>query len=201
MATNLIWRNLADEREKSGRPSSARTGPACHLELSGSCSGHLDLGLELWRRRQPLQPCCTGLNGIRFTGGGTLHIENCVVDGFGGSAAVGIDIVPMEAGKNQVFIKDTIVRNNGTGSTGGGIQFKPAVGVTVKASLDNVRSANNVFGVKVQDNSTGSISDSVAAGNGFAGFSAVQAASGPIAMTVSHSTAVNNGAIGIQQRR
>lgn len=139
----------------------------------------------------------TGLNGIRFIGGSVLHIENCVIDGFRGGAALGIDISPTTAGTAQVYIKDTIVRNNGTGNIGGGIQFKPGAGASVKASLDNVRTENNVFGVKAQDNSTVSVSDSVAAGNGFAGFSAVQAGTGAISMTVSNSTSVNNGTVGV----
>jgi hypothetical protein len=59
-----------------------------------------------------------------------------------------------------VFVKDTIVRRNGQG-TGGGIFVNPAAGATVKASLDNVRLENNVFGLKVQGTSQTSVSNSL----------------------------------------
>jgi hypothetical protein len=135
----------------------------------------------------------TGLSGIKLLGAGALHIEKCTVNAFQSSSALGIDIEPTLAGTEQVFIKDTIVRDNGTGSTGGGILIAPAAGVTVKASLDNVRVENNVFGIKTQDRSTVSISNSVAAGNTFAGFSAVVSGAGPAAVVVSRSESVSNG--------
>jgi len=135
----------------------------------------------------------TGLSGVKVLGVGTLHIEKCTVEGFRGGSAIGIDVEPTLAGTEQIFIKDTIVRNNGTGTIGGGILLAPAAGVTVKASLDNVRAENNIFGIKSQDRSTVSISNSVAAGNAFAGISAVLAAANTATVTVSRSEAVNNG--------
>jgi hypothetical protein len=135
----------------------------------------------------------TGLSGIRVLSVGNLYIENCTINAF----STGIDVQPTAAGTEQVFITDTIVRHNGSGVTGGGIFIAPAAGVNVKASLDNVRMENNVFGIKVQDRSTVGIQNSVAAGNAFAGFSAVQTGTGAISMVVDHSMSVNN-ATGVQ---
>ncbi|HEX4498898.1 MAG TPA: hypothetical protein VIE43_24675 [Thermoanaerobaculia bacterium] len=135
----------------------------------------------------------TGLSGIKVVGAGAVHIEKCVIEGFKSGSALGIDIEPTLAGIEQVFIKDTIVRNNGTGNVGGGILFAPGASTSITASLDNVRTENNVFGVKTQDRSTVSISNSVAAGNGFAGFSAVLSGGGPAAVVISRSESVNNG--------
>ncbi len=135
----------------------------------------------------------TGLSGIKLLGAGALHIEKCTVNAFRAGSALGIDIEPTLAGTEQVFIKDTIVRDNGTGSTGGGILIAPGASTTIKASLDNVRTENNVFGIKSQDRSTVSVSNSVAAGNTFAGISAVLSGAGPAAVAISRSESVSNG--------
>src|SRR5687767_1948185 len=81
----------------------------------------------------------TGLVGIKVLGGlGSLHVEKCTINNFRGSNSSGIEVSPTTAATTRVFIKDTIVRNNGAG-TGAGILVNPGAGVTVTASLDNVR--------------------------------------------------------------
>jgi hypothetical protein len=132
----------------------------------------------------------TGLDGIRVIGGlAALHVEKCTINAFRGTNGSGINIAPTAAGTTQVFIKDTIVRNNGQG-TGGGIFINPAAGATVKASLDNVRMENNIFGLKLQGTSNVSVSNSVAAGNSAAGFSA---ATSGVVLTVERSVSTHNG--------
>lgn len=132
----------------------------------------------------------TGLVGIKVLGGlAALHVEKCTINSFRGSNGSGIEIAPTAAATTKVFIKDTIVRNNGQG-TGGGIFVNPGVSATVNASLDNVRMENNVFGFKGQGNSTSSVHNSVAAGNAAAGFSAVN---GGAALNIERSVAANNG--------
>src|SRR5687767_3407303 len=81
----------------------------------------------------------TGLVGIKVLGGlGSLHVEKCTINNFRGANSSGIEVSPTTAATTRVFIKDTIVRNNGAG-TGAGILVNPGAGVTVTASLDNVR--------------------------------------------------------------
>jgi hypothetical protein len=133
----------------------------------------------------------TSLSGIRVLGVGALHIEKCTINGFRASPALGIDIEPTLAGTEEIFIKDTIVRANGTGSTGGGILIAPAAGVTVKASLDNVRMDGNVFGLKTQGSSNTTVNNSVATGNSFAGFSTAPV--GAPVLTIEHSMSSHNG--------
>jgi hypothetical protein len=60
----------------------------------------------------------TGIHSIRFFGAGALHVENCQIFGFTG---VGIDAEPANA--SQLFVLDTVVRNN----DGGGIHPKSFV--------------------------------------------------------------------------
>src|SRR6476469_6149602 len=69
----------------------------------------------------------TGLDGIKVLGGlGSLHVEKCTINAFRGTNGSGIEIATT-SGTTQVYIKDTIVRDNGQG-VGGGIFFNSAGG-------------------------------------------------------------------------
>jgi hypothetical protein len=138
----------------------------------------------------------TGLVGIKVLGGlGSLHVEKCTINNFRGTNGSGIEVATSTAGATtHVFIKDTIVRNNGQG-TGGGIFFNPGASATVKASLDNVRMEFNVFGLKAQGtgNTLTEVTHSIANGNSAAGLSAINAA----AVMNIENTMVANNATGI----
>ena len=132
----------------------------------------------------------TGLVGIKVLGGlGSLHVEKCTINAFRGAGGFGIEIAPTVAGTTQVFVTDTIIRHNGAGVNGGGIFLNPTGSAVVKASLDNVRMENNVFGFKSQGNSTTMVNNSIAAGNAFAGFSAF---AGAAVVNIENSVAANN---------
>ncbi|MFL6233064.1 MAG: hypothetical protein ACJ76N_08015 [Thermoanaerobaculia bacterium] len=137
----------------------------------------------------------TGLDGIKVLGGlGSLHVEKCTINNFRGTNGNGIEIATSTAGATtHVFIKDTIIRNNGQG-TGGGFFSNPTGGAIVKASLDNVRLEFNLFGFKEQGSTTAMVNGSVAAGNANAGFTN---APGSGIMSLSHSVAANNGTFGV----
>jgi hypothetical protein len=87
----------------------------------------------------------TGINGIRMLNGGVLHVEGVEINGF---AQKGISIETTSA--SQVFIKDSFIRNNRQ-AAGGGILIAPGATGSVTGTIDNVRSNNNLFGLKVQD--------------------------------------------------
>jgi hypothetical protein len=134
----------------------------------------------------------TGLVGIKVLGGlGSLHVEKCTINNFRGSNGSGIEIATTSAATTQVFIKDTIVRNNGQ-NTGGGIFINPTGSANVKGSLDNVRMENNIFGLKVQGGATSNVSvnNSIAAGNSAAGFTATSAGA---VLTIERSVSTHNG--------
>lgn len=117
-------------------------------------------------------------SGINFDTGAALHVENCVIDGF--NRGINFDA------SGELFVKDTIVRNGFVG-----ILISSSSGTT-QASIDRSRIENNKgTGVVVSNNARVSVSDSVAAGNGFHGFVVADGK-----MTISHSTAANNGASG-----
>jgi len=96
----------------------------------------------------------TALNGITSTSGGALYVENCVIDGFAGGA---ISFQQQQTAK--LFVKDTIVRNNGQ-STYAAIYIN---GGTV--SIDHCRVENNGYGIVVDGGGKITISDSVVSGN------------------------------------
>jgi hypothetical protein len=127
----------------------------------------------------------TGIHGIRFFGAGALHVENCQIFGFTG---VGIDAEPANA--SQLFVLDTVVRNN----DGGGIYVKP--GTYMGGSLDRVRLDGNLYGVRVDNNANVTIRNSVAAGNSTNGFHANSTGAG-VQINLDNSTAVNNGGSGV----
>jgi hypothetical protein len=128
----------------------------------------------------------TGLSGIHVITGGTVIVEKCTINRF---TVSGINFVPTVA-NSQLHVIDTIVRNNGNvaASSGQGIFINPTG--AVKASLNNVRLENNVAGIKTQGASTTALSDSVAANNIFAGFSA---SGSPAILTIERSISSGNG--------
>jgi len=118
-----------------------------------------------------------GLNGIRFTGGGSLHVENCTIANF---TTLGIDVTT----NGNVFVKDTILRGN----AGGGIQIAPTTG-TSRATIDGTRIEENAFGVHVKGNALAIVRNSDASGNAGAGF---WAETSPAELSVDGSMAANN---------
>lgn len=132
-----------------------------------------------------------GLSGIKFLAGGALHVENCTINKFG---QYGIEFTP--SGPSQLFVKDSIIRGNGIGSVGGGILVKPAGGSAV-ASVDNVRLEKNVFGLRVEDSGQATVHDSVAASNGYAGFTARSTTAQAI-LNLDSIVTVANGTVGLR---
>jgi hypothetical protein len=124
-------------------------------------------------------------SGIKLVKGGVLQIEHCTIQKY----SLGIDFQPSVAG-SQLHVIDTIVSNNGSAGTGGGISIAPT-GASGKATLDNVRIENNVFGLKAQGPANVSVSRSLAANNNLAGFAS---ASNTTTLTLEQSVSTHNGA-------
>jgi len=145
--------------------------------------------------------------GILFDFASALHIQNCVIRNFEGSASsYGIDFEPV--GNAQLFISDSIVFNNGNGPDSGGIKMRAITGIATvgnaNAVLDRVHLENNVTGLRVDGNfATGNgihvvVRDSVLAGNAANGIHAVTTAGkAPAFAFVERSSLVNNMGNGI----
>ncbi len=132
-----------------------------------------------------------GLNGIRFLAGGSVHIEDCVIQGFSG---VGIDAEPSTVA--ELYVKNTVVRNN-NGASGGGVLLKPTVTGSISAVLDNVNVHNNRYGVRVEDRSTATVTNSVASGSTTNGFVTVSA-SAAVVLNIENSVASSNLNAGVR---
>jgi hypothetical protein len=126
-----------------------------------------------------------GLNGIRFLAGAALHVENCTIQGFTGK---GIEARPTTAG--QLFVSDTVIRNN-TGPNGGGIAATPVAPGTLAVTLERVQMVRNRFGLRLEDGARATVRDSVASANNTNGYLAVSAAS-PVILNVEDSIAADN---------
>ncbi len=136
----------------------------------------------------------TGLNGVRFITGKSLHIEDCVIENV---TQKGIDAESSSA-NNELFVRDTMIRNNADPTNGLAIFVKPAGGATTTVSLDNVRMDRNNAGFRVEDNVKATVRNSVVAdsltGNGFIAFSA----GAPAEIYLDRSTASGNLLAGVK---
>ncbi len=150
----------------------------------------------------------TGSTGINFTGGTSLSVENCIINGF---ATAGIN----QQGGAELFVKDTTIRNggldgislgsglatidntrlerNGPGAGGYGLFARGNSRVTVR----NTVAANNGSGFVAEDTAVLNAENCVATNNTAAGFR-VGGGTGASTMRVSNSVATTNGT-GFQQ--
>jgi hypothetical protein len=136
--------------------------------------------------------------GITFASGARLHVLRCVIANvFINGVVNGIFFEPNSAGRLDVT--DTVLMNNGSGSTGAGILIKPQPGGTAQVNLDRVSAQGNVFGVAADgSNSTGGINmtikNSTLASNVNDGLVATTSSGGaPIGVLLSNTASINNG--------
>src|SRR5262249_41673759 len=146
-----------------------------------------------------------GGGGIEYTLGAAVHVQNCVIRNFqANSQGEGIYFSPR--GTSQLFVSDTIIFNNGSTASTGGIVIR-AQGGSANVVLDRVHLENNVDGLLLDSATFGSsgapgihatVRDSVMSGNAATGIHAVPAAGKPAAFAfVTRSTMVNNAQNGI----
>jgi hypothetical protein len=109
----------------------------------------------------------TGLNGVRFLAGGTLHVEDCTIANFTQS---GIHFNP--SGASRLHVIDTVIRraNPAGGISSGGIFVFPAGAGSAQVSLDNVQLMGNFHGLRTQGNAHVTGRRCLASGNVSTGF-------------------------------
>lgn len=127
----------------------------------------------------------SGVNGIRFLSGRTLHVEDCRLYGFSGK---GIEAISPTAGAH-LFVKDTIIRN----AAGGGILLGGVVGATI----DRARIERNSYGLRAEGANEATIVNSSITGNSNYGIVAVAGVS-PISLNVDNTVSAHNGQGGIR---
>lgn len=130
----------------------ANSGSGNGIEISGS-------GIDVTIRGLTIFAGTASHNGIVFSNGRSLKVENVEIFGFAGIA---IKFNPSASG-SQLLVTDTIIRNNGSP---GIVAAAAAPGIVV---LDNVRSANNSYGIAVAAGNSVVVNRSVMSGNTTAG--------------------------------
>ena len=133
----------------------------------------------------------TGLNGIRFLAGGSLHVENCTIHRF---TNFGIDFEP--SGAAQLTVVNTIIRNN-LGALAGGILMRPGAAGSATGTFDHVIASRNRIGIRVEDRAKATARNTVANDStnfGFHVFSGGQSAE----LNIVSSSASNNGIAGVR---
>ena len=143
----------------------------------------------------------TGSIGISFTKAGALHVKKCIIRGFSSGAALGISFAPTASG--ELYVEDSYISDNGTGTTGGGIFVKPgAAAGSALAVLNRVSTNNNIVGVRADGTGNAgvklSIQSSTSAGSAFGGIVAIgPAGGGTVSVLVDQSDISNNGGNGL----
>lgn len=138
------------------------------------------------------------LNGVVFNTGAALHIEKCLIRQFQATGSNGFGILFQPNAAAELYVADTYLTSNGSGSSGGAIMVRPTGAGSAKVAINNVNADNNITGITASGGSTtGTITmvvrDSVSAGDSFTGISvATGASSGTAIILLDHSSAINN---------
>jgi hypothetical protein len=128
-----------------------------------------------------------GAGGIVLNSAGTLHVENCVINGFNTPGFGGIQFL----GPGSLEVKDSILAGNYYG-----IFVKPSSGIAL-TTIDHVRLEGGTFGLVAREGSVVAVRNSVASANSDIGFDADSEASGSVRLTLEACVASNNGNFGI----
>jgi len=126
-----------------------------------------------------------GTNGIRWTSGKALHVQNCYIFGFSNN---GIDIAKSDGGNANVI--NTVITNNGNA----GLKNENT-GSTVKVSIDRSQFEGNQFGIWSGGFSSITTTNSDASGGSY-GF-ITQSGVGTSENNISNTSANNDTAAGV----
>ncbi|QJR14824.1 hypothetical protein [Usitatibacter palustris] len=138
----------------------------------------------------------TGINGVSFVGGGTLHIEDCRIFGFRGGTGYGVRFAPPATG-SQLLITDTALNDNTVG-----VHVRPTgIGMT-RATLRRVGLSNNGDGLVSEAAVNGTfvrvqLSEVSASSNDGSGVISRASGGGYSNVFVFRSQAVHNGTFGL----
>jgi hypothetical protein len=146
-----------------------------------------------------IQGASTGLIGVNFVSGFSLHLDNVTIENFNAGSAIGLKFAPSNAGTRFLFVNNSYIWNNGISpSTGGGIVVAPSAGSAVTVAV--VNNTKVEFGAKgIQaDGLTATtqlaVNDSAVSFNRGGGILYVNGATGMVARTA----VIGNSTVGVQ---
>jgi hypothetical protein len=91
----------------------------------------------------------TGLVGINYIGGGTVHVERCRIYSFRTGNAAGIRFVVPSGAAAELIVSDTTIVDSGNSTTSGGIIVIANGTANAKVALNRVQLFNNATGLRV----------------------------------------------------
>ncbi len=96
------------------------------------------------------------VNGVRFLAGGALHIEDCVIRRFNAANSFGISFQP--SGTSRLYVRNSVLTENGNGATGGGILIQPTGAAGSARFQINSTALQNNANIALSVNTTGNTS-------------------------------------------
>jgi hypothetical protein len=91
----------------------------------------------------------SGLVGINYIAGGTVHIERCRIFSFRSGNATGIRFPVPSGTVAELVVSDTTIVDSGTSTTNGGIVVTATGTATARVTLNRVQILNNATGLRV----------------------------------------------------
>ncbi|WP_442756687.1 right-handed parallel beta-helix repeat-containing protein [Methylocystis sp. JAN1] len=125
-----------------------------------------------------------GLSGLNILAAGNVQVENVHIYGF---TNFGINFAPNQAANSSLLVKNSVITDN----LNYGIFIAPVGGGHATADIIGVTASRNKAGLRVQDNATVEVVESVFSHNLNAGVAAV-ATSGAAALNVKNSVSASN---------
>jgi hypothetical protein len=159
--------------------------------LSSGTSGVIinGAGINVTLRGLSINGVAGGLSGVRIVNANNVHIIDCVIFGFNGGVARGVDDVRTAGGR--LFIVNTVIRD----CAQQGVQIKPTSGANaILGFLDRVTLTGNATGLLAGAGSRVVISNALVSGNSVNGLFAntTVGLSGP-EINAEHCVIVANG--------
>jgi hypothetical protein len=89
----------------------------------------------------------TGINGINFSSGASLHVHKTQIRGFRGGGS-GI-VLGSSVASTELYVADSYITDNGNSSTTGGITIRPTSTGAPKVSINRTQIENNSTGIRI----------------------------------------------------
>ena len=158
-------------------------------------------GIVVTLRNLNINGVDVGNIGVDFQNGSALFVERCVIENNTTGNAIGIHFSPPSGVTAELHVTDSVIKNNGNGSSGGGIIIQPSGSGSAHVVIENTKVENNTYGIFANNTGgTGSIllhiKDSTVANSTVNGISAYTAGS-TTAIVIDHSSSLINGGSGI----
>lgn len=116
-------------------------------------------------RNIKLEGFVTGLNGIRVNSGGTVLIDNCVIEDFGDNA-----ILVGNTSATKVVIRNSVLRRSGNLASEALLSVLPSAGIPAQVTVENSTLFATGNGIRIAGDVEFNVRNSVLTGGALDGF-------------------------------